>query len=58
VARQRFTFTEEQCKKFEEEANPAQWLVTAALLHGQALELHARREQGFFSLEGPSVRGK
>jgi hypothetical protein len=46
VARQRFTFTEEQCKKFEEEANPHQWFLTASLLHDQAVELYARRGQG------------
>jgi hypothetical protein len=46
VARQRFTFTEEQCKKFEEEANPHSWFLTASLLHDQAVELYARRGQG------------
>ena len=40
-------FTEEECKKFEEVANPHQWLLTADLLHDQALELYARRERGF-----------
>jgi hypothetical protein len=39
-------FTEEQCKKFEEEANPHQWFLTADLLHDQAVKLHAHRGQG------------
>ena len=46
MARLRFTFTEEQCKKFEEEANPHQWFLAASLLHDQAVELYARRGQG------------
>jgi hypothetical protein len=44
-------FTKEECKRFEEEANPHQWFVSASLLHGQAIQLHARREQGTFTLE-------
>ena len=53
-------FTEEECKKFEEVANPHQWLLTADLLHYQALELYARREQGFIFHTGPHgvLRGK
>jgi hypothetical protein len=39
-------FTEEECKKFEEEANPHQWFLTADLLHDQAVELHDRRGKG------------
>src|ERR1700727_266963 len=44
MVRQRFT--EEECKRFEEEANPHQWFLTADLLHNQAVALHARRGQG------------
>jgi hypothetical protein len=44
MVRQRFT--DEECKKFEEEANPHQWFVTADLLHNQAVALHAHRGQG------------
>jgi hypothetical protein len=53
-------FTEEECKKFEEQANPHQWLLSASLLHEQALELYTRREQGFLFLRGPDgyLRGK
>jgi hypothetical protein len=40
-------FTEEQCKIFQKQARPAQWLLTAHRLHVQALEFYARRgEQG------------
>jgi hypothetical protein len=46
-------FSDEECKRFEEEANPHQWFLTASLLHDQALELYARREQGFLSHSGP-----
>jgi hypothetical protein len=46
-------FTEEQCKKFEEEANPHQWFLTASLLHDQAVELDARRGQGILAQIGP-----
>jgi hypothetical protein len=44
MARQRFS--KEECKKFEEEANPHQWFLTASLLHDQAVELRANRERG------------
>jgi hypothetical protein len=47
----RQNFTEEECKRFEEEANPHQWFLSANLLHDQAIELHARREQGIFTRE-------
>jgi hypothetical protein len=46
-------FTEEECKKFEEEANPHQWFLTASLLHDQAVELDARRGQGTLAQIGP-----
>jgi hypothetical protein len=46
-------FTEEQCKKFEEEANPHQWFLTADLLHDQAVKLHAHRGQGDLTKIGP-----
>ena len=39
-------FTEEECKRFEEEANPHRWFLSASLLHDQAIELHDRRGQG------------
>jgi hypothetical protein len=38
----------EECKKFEFEANPHQWFLTASLLHDQAVALHASRTQGRF----------
>jgi hypothetical protein len=50
MARQ--TFTEEECRKFEEEANPHQWFLTADLLHNQAVELYARRGKGVLSQVG------
>jgi hypothetical protein len=46
-------FTEEECKKFEEEANPHQWFLTASVLHDQAVELDARRGQGTVAQIGP-----
>lgn len=53
MARQSQRFTEEECKKFEEEANPHQWFLTADLLHDQAVELYARRGQGILTQTGP-----
>jgi hypothetical protein len=50
MARQKFT--EEECKKFEAAADPHQWFLTADLLHDQAVELHARRGQGFLFHRG------
>ena len=42
----RVKFTEEQCKNFEDAANPHQWLLSADRLHAQAVELHSRRGRG------------
>jgi hypothetical protein len=43
MARQKYT--EDECKRLEDEAIPHQWFLTADLLHGQAVSLYARREQ-------------
>jgi hypothetical protein len=39
------SFTQQQCERFQKQARPAQWLLTAHRLHVQALELYARRGQ-------------
>jgi hypothetical protein len=49
-------FTEEECKKFEDAANPYQWFLTADLLHDQAVELRGRRDQGKFTHVGLTAR--
>jgi hypothetical protein len=49
MARPRPKFTEEECKRFEEEATPHQWFLTADLLHNQAVELYARRGRGMLA---------
>jgi hypothetical protein len=41
-------FSREECEKFEDEANPHRWFLSASLLHDQAVELRARREEGKF----------
>jgi hypothetical protein len=48
-------FTEEQCKKFEDAANPHQWLLSADQLHVQAVELYDRRGRGMLSRVGVGV---
>ncbi len=49
-------FTDEECKKFEDEANPHGWFLTASLLHDQAVELRARRQHGKFIQLGFATR--
>jgi hypothetical protein len=45
----RLKFTEEQCKNFEDAANPHQWFLSADRLHAQAVELHNRRGRGILT---------
>ncbi len=48
-------FTEEQCKEFEDAANPHQWLLSADRLHVQAVELYDRRGRGMLVRVGVGV---
>jgi hypothetical protein len=48
-------FTEEQCKEFEDAANPHQWLLSADRLHVQAVELYDRRGRGKLTRVGFGV---
>jgi hypothetical protein len=45
-------FTEDQSKKFENAANPHQWVLTADLLHAQAVALYSRQGRGILTQRG------
>jgi hypothetical protein len=45
-------FTDNECKNYEKEANPHQWLLSADRLHNQAIALHRQRGDGVLTRTG------
>lgn len=47
-------FTEEQCRRFEDAANPHSWFLSADLLHDQAVVLRSNFGRGRLILRAPA----